>query len=216
MAALPIGKFTILMGASILVSVLAKEIRVGSKLVDCSGEDVAHYSPNCTHVIVDKICMMIPYVLLLEMTPRLESEEHVHRLAPHSFDVRLPIDPTCRACPPTLSKLNPGFSSTCNPISPRAKSRASMLGIKFSMTPTPNCLFSAMASEGQSPPISWRDSYKGMFSDNSNGLIRALSSSLFIGASFIVKKKGLKKVGASDIRAAKMECGLERESTLHQ
>ncbi|KAM1562686.1 hypothetical protein ACFX10_037188 [Malus domestica] len=51
-----------------------------------------------------------------------------------------------------------------------------------------------------------------MFSDNSNGLIRALSSSLFIGASFIVKKKGLKKVGASDIRAAKMECGLEHDA----
>ncbi|XP_028944806.1 BRCT domain-containing protein At4g02110-like isoform X2 [Malus domestica] len=46
--------------------------QVRSKLVDCGGEDVAHYSPNCTHVIVDKI-VMIPYVLLLEMTPRLLS-----------------------------------------------------------------------------------------------------------------------------------------------
>ncbi|CAN6584577.1 unnamed protein product [Malus baccata var. baccata] len=58
-----------------------------------------------------------------------------------------------------------------------------------------------MATEGQSPPMSWRDSYKGMSSDNINGLILALSSSLFIGASFIVKKKGLKKAGASGIRA---------------
>ncbi|KAM1023746.1 hypothetical protein ACFX2I_044522 [Malus domestica] len=58
-----------------------------------------------------------------------------------------------------------------------------------------------MATEGQSPPMSWRDTYKGMSSDNINGLILALSSSLFIGASFIVKKKGLKKAGASGIRA---------------
>ncbi|CAB4267877.1 unnamed protein product [Prunus armeniaca] len=58
-----------------------------------------------------------------------------------------------------------------------------------------------MATEGQSPPMSWRDSYRGMSSDNIKGLILALSSSLFIGASFIVKKKGLKKAGASGIRA---------------
>lgn len=49
--------------------------------------------------------------------------------------------------------------------------------------------------------MSWRDSYRGMSSDNIKGLILALSSSLFIGASFIVKKKGLKKAGASGIRA---------------
>ncbi|THG05326.1 hypothetical protein TEA_002999 [Camellia sinensis var. sinensis] len=48
---------------------------------------------------------------------------------------------------------------------------------------------------------SWRDSYKGMSSDNIKGLVLALSSSVFIGASFIVKKKGLKKAGASGIRA---------------
>ncbi|KAK9929096.1 hypothetical protein M0R45_026205 [Rubus argutus] len=57
-----------------------------------------------------------------------------------------------------------------------------------------------MATQGQSP-MSWRDSYRGMSSDNIKGLILALSSSLFIGASFIVKKKGLKKAGASGIRA---------------
>ncbi|KAJ0078092.1 hypothetical protein Patl1_36803 [Pistacia atlantica] len=45
---------------------------------------------------------------------------------------------------------------------------------------------------------SWRD---GMSSDNIKGLVLALSSSVFIGASFIVKKKGLKKAGASGIRA---------------
>ncbi|XP_010538920.1 PREDICTED: probable magnesium transporter NIPA3 isoform X2 [Tarenaya hassleriana] len=48
---------------------------------------------------------------------------------------------------------------------------------------------------------SWRDAYKGMSSDNIKGLVLALSSSLFIGASFIVKKKGLKKAGASGLRA---------------
>lgn len=48
---------------------------------------------------------------------------------------------------------------------------------------------------------SWRDTYKGMSSDNIKGLVLALSSSLFIGASFIVKKKGLKKAGATGIRA---------------
>ncbi|XP_054803146.1 probable magnesium transporter NIPA3 isoform X2 [Prosopis cineraria] len=44
----------------------------------------------------------------------------------------------------------------------------------------------------------WRE---GMSSDNIKGLCLALSSSFFIGASFIVKKKGLKKAGASGIRA---------------
>ncbi|CAB78087.1 putative protein [Arabidopsis thaliana] len=48
---------------------------------------------------------------------------------------------------------------------------------------------------------SWRDAYKGMSSDNVKGLVLALSSSIFIGASFIVKKKGLKKAGASGLRA---------------
>ncbi|XP_047315069.1 probable magnesium transporter NIPA4 [Impatiens glandulifera] len=45
------------------------------------------------------------------------------------------------------------------------------------------------------------DSYKGMSSDNIKGLVLALSSSFFIGASFIVKKKGLKKAAATGIRA---------------
>ena len=44
-------------------------------------------------------------------------------------------------------------------------------------------------------------SYRGMSSDNIKGLVLALSSSFFIGASFIVKKKGLKKAGASGLRA---------------
>ncbi|WMV50519.1 hypothetical protein MTR67_043904 [Solanum verrucosum] len=48
---------------------------------------------------------------------------------------------------------------------------------------------------------SWKDVYKGMSSDNIKGLVLALSSSLFIGASFIIKKKGLKKAGASGVRA---------------
>ncbi|KAF2290996.1 hypothetical protein P3X46_028323 [Hevea brasiliensis] len=45
------------------------------------------------------------------------------------------------------------------------------------------------------------DSDKGMSSDNIKGLVLALSSSFFIGASFIVKKKGLKKAAASGLRA---------------
>ncbi|KAK6939778.1 Magnesium transporter NIPA [Dillenia turbinata] len=55
----------------------------------------------------------------------------------------------------------------------------------------------------ESPEISRNsgDFYDGMTSDNIKGLILALSSSIFIGASFIVKKKGLKKAGASGLRA---------------
>lgn len=37
--------------------------------------------------------------------------------------------------------------------------------------------------------------------DNHKGLFLAISSSLFIGASFIVKKKGLRKAGATGVRA---------------
>uniref|UniRef100_A0A452Z5W3 Probable magnesium transporter n=1 Tax=Aegilops tauschii subsp. strangulata TaxID=200361 RepID=A0A452Z5W3_AEGTS len=48
---------------------------------------------------------------------------------------------------------------------------------------------------------SWVVSYTGMSADNIKGLLLAVSSSLFIGASFIVKKKGLKKAGASGVRA---------------
>lgn len=40
-----------------------------------------------------------------------------------------------------------------------------------------------------------------MSPDNINGLILAVSSSIFIGSSFIIKKKGLKKAGASGLRA---------------
>ncbi|KAG0554281.1 hypothetical protein KC19_12G079200 [Ceratodon purpureus] len=40
-----------------------------------------------------------------------------------------------------------------------------------------------------------------MSSDNERGLFLAVSSSLFIGASFIIKKKGLKRAGVSGVRA---------------
>ncbi|CAN8258323.1 unnamed protein product [Cochlearia groenlandica] len=40
-----------------------------------------------------------------------------------------------------------------------------------------------------------------MSADNINGLILAVSSSIFIGSSFIIKKKGLKKAGSSGARA---------------
>lgn len=39
------------------------------------------------------------------------------------------------------------------------------------------------------------------FSDNSRGLILAVVSSAFIGSSFILKKKGLKRAGANGVRA---------------
>ncbi|XP_072950798.1 probable magnesium transporter NIPA4 isoform X2 [Typha angustifolia] len=47
----------------------------------------------------------------------------------------------------------------------------------------------------------WMLAYKGMSSDNIKGLVLALSSSIFIGASFIVKKKGLRKAGEAGVRA---------------
>ncbi|KAK6938509.1 Magnesium transporter NIPA [Dillenia turbinata] len=55
----------------------------------------------------------------------------------------------------------------------------------------------------ESPEISRSsgDFNDGISSDNIKGMILALSSSIFIGASFIVKKKGLKKAGASGLRA---------------
>ncbi|KAI3459705.1 hypothetical protein Pfo_016368 [Paulownia fortunei] len=42
----------------------------------------------------------------------------------------------------------------------------------------------------------------GGISDNVRGLVLAISSSIFIGSSFIIKKKGLKKAGASGTRAS--------------
>lgn len=39
------------------------------------------------------------------------------------------------------------------------------------------------------------------FSDQVTGLVLALSSSVFIGASFIIKKKGLQKAGSTGLRA---------------
>lgn len=54
---------------------------------------------------------------------------------------------------------------------------------------------------GIAPAGSWAEAYRGMSADNVKGLVLALSSSFFIGSSFIVKKKGLKKAGASGVRA---------------
>jgi hypothetical protein len=59
-----------------------------------------------------------------------------------------------------------------------------------------------MAEASQGYPAS---SFDYISSDNVKGLILAISSSLFIGASFIVKKKGLKKAGASNLRAGKIK-----------
>ena len=44
------------------------------------------------------------------------------------------------------------------------------------------------------------DSYE-VLSDRNKGLVLAVSSSIFIGASFIVKKKGLREAGRTGIRA---------------
>ncbi|XP_068311924.1 BRCT domain-containing protein At4g02110 [Pyrus communis] len=67
------------------------EHQVRSKLVDCGGEDVAHYSPNCTHVIVDKIVYDDPVCVAARNDAKtLVTALWVH----HSFDVGLPIDPT--------------------------------------------------------------------------------------------------------------------------
>ncbi|XP_062149968.1 probable magnesium transporter NIPA2 [Alnus glutinosa] len=41
----------------------------------------------------------------------------------------------------------------------------------------------------------------GISSDNAHGLVLAVSSSIFIGSSFIIKKKGLKKAGNTGTRA---------------
>lgn len=41
----------------------------------------------------------------------------------------------------------------------------------------------------------------GGLSDQSLGLLLATSSGLFIGSSFIIKKKGLRRAGASGLRA---------------
>lgn len=41
----------------------------------------------------------------------------------------------------------------------------------------------------------------GGFSDQFIGLTLAISSSAFIGASFIIKKKGLQKAGSTGLRA---------------
>lgn len=41
----------------------------------------------------------------------------------------------------------------------------------------------------------------GVSVDNIRGLVLAMSSSIFIGSSFIVKKKGLKRAGAYGVSA---------------
>lgn len=46
--------------------------------------------------------------------------------------------------------------------------------------------------------------YRALSSDNVKGLLLALSSSAFIGASFIIKKKGLKKAGESGLAAGRL------------
>ena len=49
--------------------------------------------------------------------------------------------------------------------------------------------------------------------DNVKGLVLAVSSSLFIGSSFIVKKKGLRAAGASGLRAGARTADLREKRT---
>jgi hypothetical protein len=60
----------------------------------------------------------------------------------------------------------------------------------------------------------WVESYTGMSTDNIKGLVLALSSSVFIGTSFIVKKKGLRKAGASGVRAGDLIALLTIQTSL--
>ena len=46
------------------------------------------------------------------------------------------------------------------------------------------------------------------WSDQAKGLALAISSSVFIGSSFIIKKKGLRVAGASGLRAGLPLCKL--------
>ena len=49
-----------------------------------------------------------------------------------------------------------------------------------------------------------------MYSSNLTGFILALVSSTFIGTSFIIKKKGLRKAGVNGPRASKSSSCFER------
>lgn len=75
------------------------------------------------------------------------------------------------------------------------------LGLRFCVMALEATAATTTATVAAAVSHSWKDAYRGMSSDNVKGLVLALSSSVFIGASFIVKKKGLKKAGASGIRA---------------
>ncbi|KAK9922504.1 hypothetical protein M0R45_030966 [Rubus argutus] len=67
------------------------ENKVRSKLVECGGVDVGQCSPNCTHVIVDKIAYDHPVCV----AARNEGKTVVTALwVHHSFDVGMPVDAT--------------------------------------------------------------------------------------------------------------------------
>lgn len=53
----------------------------------------------------------------------------------------------------------------------------------------------------EQPTSSLGEVVNGVSTDNVKGLILAISSSIFIGSSFIIKKKGLKKAGSIGLRA---------------
>lgn len=55
----------------------------------------------------------------------------------------------------------------------------------------------------------------GFSADNVRGLVLALSSSAFIGTSFIIKKKGLMRAGASGVGAGSISLSLYHIYTCH-
>ncbi|XP_062030119.1 BRCT domain-containing protein At4g02110 [Rosa rugosa] len=65
------------------------ERQVRSKLLDCGGSDVGLYSPNCTHLIVDRITYDHPVCV----AARNDGKTVVTALwVHHSFDVGMPLD----------------------------------------------------------------------------------------------------------------------------
>ncbi|CAL9024027.1 unnamed protein product [Prunus brigantina] len=67
------------------------EQKVRSKLVGCGAVDVGHYSPNCSHVVVDKTVFDDPICVAARNDGKtLVTALWVH----HSFDVGVPVEST--------------------------------------------------------------------------------------------------------------------------
>lgn len=59
-----------------------------------------------------------------------------------------------------------------------------------------------------------RGTESGLSSSNLKGCLLALVSSAFIGASFIIKKKGLKRAGASGARAGELNITVQKHDIM--